>query len=130
MLISSGLLQLVTGLLNTLQYYPWKWSFVSVHYWLGYVLIGSLLLHIAVKLPIVRRGLSTSVKGPLVDEEGLTRRGALTGIGVGVVGLTTVGQAVGPLAKLSLLSTRRVDQAPIQDFPVNRPGSSKIRQIV
>lgn len=131
-LIASAILQLVTGLLNTLQYYPWKWGFVTVHYWLGWVVIGSLLLHIAVQIPVIRRGLSTRLDKRMVDESGLTRRGAVTGVGVGVgiVGLTTVGQVVGPLAKLDLLAPRQVDAALIQDFPVNNPGGTSLKTMV
>ncbi|MDQ2852607.1 MAG: molybdopterin-dependent oxidoreductase [Actinomycetota bacterium] len=121
-LIAATLVQLVSGVLNVIQFYPFKWPFVSVHYALAWVVIGALLLHIAVKLPLIRRGLSTSLKGPLVDEQGLTRRGAVTGIGigVGVVGVSTVGQVVGPLAKVALLAPRRPDQAPEQHLPVQR----------
>ncbi len=50
-LISSSLVQLMTGVLNTYQWYPFPWAFRDVHYALSWVIIGSLLLHIAVKLP-------------------------------------------------------------------------------
>ncbi|UIJ36089.1 molybdopterin-dependent oxidoreductase [Allobranchiibius sp. GilTou73] len=125
-LIAGALVQLTTGMLNVLQYYPFKWPFASVHYALGWVVIGALLLHIAVKLPIIRRGLSTKLDGPMVDEHGLTRRGAVTGVGIGagIVGLTTVGQVVGPLAKVALLAPRRPDRAPQQDLPVNRTAAA------
>lgn len=130
-LIASAILQLVTGVLNTLQYYPWKWSFVGVHYALSWILIGSLLVHIAVQLPVIRRGLGTKLGKQFIDDEGLTRRGAVTaiGVGVGVVGITTVGQVVGPLAKVALLAPRRPDQAPSQDMPVNRSAAqSSVRR--
>lgn len=58
-LVSTSVLQLVTGLFNVLQFYPWPWDFVKVHYWLSFVIIGSLILHIAVQLPAIRAGLST-----------------------------------------------------------------------
>jgi hypothetical protein len=45
-LISTALVQLTTGYLNTLNWYPWPWDFVSVHRFLAYVLIGSILLHV------------------------------------------------------------------------------------
>ena len=54
-LVSSALLELVTGFFNVLDWYPWPWGFVMVHRFLAYVVFGSLLLHIAVKLPIIRR---------------------------------------------------------------------------
>lgn len=124
-LIAATLVQLVSGVLNVIQYYPFKWPFVLVHYALAWIAIGALLLHIAVKLPIIRRGLSTKLTGPMVDEHGLTRRGAVTGIGIGVglVGVTTIGQSVGPLAKVALLAPRRPDQAPQQDLPIQRTAA-------
>ena len=39
-LISTALVQLTTGDLDTLNWYPWPWDFVSVHRFLAYVLIG------------------------------------------------------------------------------------------
>ena len=45
-LVSSALVQLTTGFLNTLNWYPWPWSFPSTHRYLGYVVIGSVLLHV------------------------------------------------------------------------------------
>ena len=46
-LVGSALVQLVTGFLNTLHWYLWPWDFASVHRFLAYVVIGSILLHVA-----------------------------------------------------------------------------------
>jgi hypothetical protein len=51
--IASSLLQLTTGLINTYKWYPWPFPFRETHYWLAWVVFGSLLLHIAVKLPAI-----------------------------------------------------------------------------
>lgn len=53
--VSAAVVQVVTGLLNTYQWYPWPFPFKQVHNALGYVLIGSLVLHIGTKLPIIAR---------------------------------------------------------------------------
>lgn len=53
--VSAAIVQVVTGLLNTYQWYPWPFPFKQVHNALGYVLIGSLVLHIGTKLPIIVR---------------------------------------------------------------------------
>ncbi|WIB76833.1 molybdopterin-dependent oxidoreductase [Curtobacterium sp. MCPF17_002] len=53
--VSAALVQVATGLVNTYQWYPWPFPFRQVHYALSYVLIGSLVLHIATKLPIIAR---------------------------------------------------------------------------
>ena len=59
LLISATLVQLVTGYLNLLDWRPFGWDFVVVHYALAYVVIGSVLLHVAIKLPDIRYGSST-----------------------------------------------------------------------
>ena len=41
-----------------------------------------------------------------------------------MVGLTTVGQVAGPLAKIAILAPRRPDRAPEQDLPVNRTAAA------
>ena len=53
--VASSILQLVTGLLNTYQWYPWPFPFKQVHFALSFVIVGSLAVHIAVKLPLITR---------------------------------------------------------------------------
>jgi len=60
-LVSTVLLEVVTGFLNILTWYPWPWGFVFVHYALGYAVMGSIVLHVAVKLPVIRAGLATKI---------------------------------------------------------------------
>lgn len=54
-LVSTAILQLVMGTLNTFQWYPWPFSFPKVHWALSWVLIGMLAIHVAVKLPVIAR---------------------------------------------------------------------------
>jgi len=127
-LVASSVLQLITGLFNILQFYPWQWGFVEVHYWLSYVIIGSLLLHIAIQLPAIREGLSTRLSDDRGGDQpseassrgGLSRRQVLiaTGAGVGVVAITTVGQVLPIAEPIALLAPRRPSRGP-QDLPVN-----------
>lgn len=125
-LVSTAVVEVVIGFLNVLAWYPWKWSFVFVHYTLAYVAVGSLILHIAVKLPTIREGLATplaDVLGPADDPQpsGLSRRGLITAAsaGVGVIVVTTVGQAVTPLEPIALLAPRRPKSGPL-GVPINR----------
>ncbi|TFC90384.1 twin-arginine translocation signal domain-containing protein [Cryobacterium breve] len=53
--VGASLVQITIGLLNTYQWYPWPFPFREVHYALGWVLIGLLVLHIGIKLPIITR---------------------------------------------------------------------------
>lgn len=142
-LVSSALVQVTTGFLNVLGWYPFPWYFVTVHRFLGYVLVGSVLLHVGVKLPDIVYGLrarmaeadvltevpwdenpdSHSNAGTLPDPPtpGISRRGVLTaaGAGIGVVVVTSVGQTVTPLEPLGLLAVRQWTRGP-QGVPVNR----------
>jgi hypothetical protein len=143
LLVSATLVQLFTGFFNVLNWYPFRWDFVSVHYRLAYVVVGSLLLHVAVKLPDVVYRLQTkvaegdvltevpwnenpeshSIAGPLPPPvtPGLSRRGVLTaaGAGIGVVVVTSVGQTLTPLEPIGLLAVREPSKGP-QGVPVNR----------
>ena len=142
-LVSSALVQLFTGFFNALNWYPWPWDFVSVHRFLAYVVIGSILLHIAVKLPDIKYGLSAKVTDgdvlteipwsenpqahsnagllPAPQTSALSRRGLLaaTGAGIGVVVVTSVGQTLTPLEPVGLLAIRQPKKGP-QGVPVNR----------
>jgi hypothetical protein len=133
-LVATLLLELITGLLNILNWYPWPWDFVYVHYALAWVVAGSVTLHVAIKLDVIRAGLATPVSGPAEAQvkpstapergrptSGISRRGLLLAAagGAGVVTLTTVGQAASPLEPFAVLAPRRPDQAPL-DVPINR----------
>jgi hypothetical protein len=53
--VGASLVQITIGLLNTYQWYPWNFGFREVHWALSFVVIGSLAIHIAVKLPMISR---------------------------------------------------------------------------
>ena len=122
-LVSASLLELISGLLNVLNWYPWPWSFIDVHHWLAWVIAGSVLLHVAIKLPLIRRGLREPLAGAssAAAPAGISRRGVLiaTGAGVGLVAATTVGQVVTPLESVALLAPRRPSHGP-QRVAINR----------
>jgi DMSO/TMAO reductase YedYZ molybdopterin-dependent catalytic subunit len=143
LLVSSALLQVFTGLCHTLNWYPFPWDFATVHLYLASVLVGSILLHIGIKLPDIRYGLQTrlpegdvltevpwhenpashSNAGPLPAPvtPALTRRGVLAaaGAGIGIVVITSVGQTVTPLEPVGLLATRQPRRGP-EGVPVDR----------
>ena len=143
LLIAATLVQLVTGYLNLLDWRPFGWDFVVVHYALAYVVIGSVLLHVAIKLPDIRYGSSTRLaEGDVLTEvpwqenpashsnagpqpppatTGISRRGVLLAgaTGIGVVVITSVGQTVTPLERVGLLAVRQPGRGP-QGVPVGR----------
>ncbi|MFD7989642.1 molybdopterin-dependent oxidoreductase [Kitasatospora indigofera] len=117
-LVGSTLLELFTGLLNTLQWYPWPFPFRQTHFWLGWLAVGGLLLHIAVKAPLIARHWRRR-------RPGLAQRRAFLGAvtaSVAVVTLTTAGQTVPRLRALTLFAPRRPDIGP-QGLPVNRTAA-------
>jgi DMSO/TMAO reductase YedYZ molybdopterin-dependent catalytic subunit len=126
-LVSTALFQLVTGVLNVaLWYRPMPFYFPAAHYWTAWMVVGALLAHVGVKLPIVRAALvgrTTHVRAP--KPGALSRRAFLATVGTagGVLTVATVGQTVRPLAPLSLLAPRRPDVGP-QGLPVNRSAAA------
>ncbi|WP_315094222.1 molybdopterin-dependent oxidoreductase [uncultured Cellulomonas sp.] len=125
-LVATAIFQLVTGLLNIFQWYPWSFSFVRVHFAVAWVLVGSIVIHVAVKLPTIAAALRRPVGEEAAGEHGgPTRRGFLAGVAVTVLGLTalTVGQTVTPLSGAAVLSPRRAGVG-VQGVPVNRTARS------
>jgi DMSO/TMAO reductase YedYZ molybdopterin-dependent catalytic subunit len=145
-LVGSTLLQLITGFLNILNWYPFPWDFVSVHHYLAFVVVGSVLLHVGLKLPDIRYGLQAKLAaGDVLTEipwnenpeshsnagdlpapvtPGISRRGVLaaTGAGIGVVVVTSIGQALTPLEPIGLLAARQPGKGP-QGVPVGRTAA-------
>jgi len=51
--VAASLVQIATGLVNTYEWYPWPFPFRQVHYALAFVIVGSLVIHIGFKLPLI-----------------------------------------------------------------------------
>ena len=127
-LVASMIFQLSTGLMNIAQWYAFRFFFTTSHYAMAYVAAGAVLVHIAVKLPVIRRAL-----GEPVDDGspvGPSRRAVLrgTGLAVGLATVVTAGQAVPLLRGLSVLAPRS-GEGP-QGVPVNRSrATNTIRSV-
>jgi hypothetical protein len=122
-LVAAAIFELATGLANSSQWYPWSFSFRSTHYAVAWLAIGALLVHIAVKLPLIR----TALTGPLDDDPeatarsgGLTRRGLLrtTWLAAAVAMLGTAGATVPVLRKVSVFGVRSGGGP--QGIPINK----------
>ncbi|BDZ42477.1 molybdopterin-binding protein [Paraoerskovia sediminicola] len=73
LLVAASMFQLLTGLFNTFQWYPWGFGFVAVHFATAWVVIGSMLLHVGIKLPIIVAALRARVvDGEITDGAPLT----------------------------------------------------------
>ncbi|MFD4370158.1 molybdopterin-dependent oxidoreductase [Streptomyces sp. NPDC058486] len=126
-LVAAAVFQVLTGLLNIVEWYPWPFAFVPVHFAVAWIAAGSILLHIAVKAPEITAHWGRRSAGTLTlpAEEAVDRRSLLLGTGaaVGVVTLTTVGQSFTPLKAFDLLAPRHPDHGP-QGLPVNRTAAA------
>lgn len=143
--VGSSLLQVATGLINTYKWYPWPFPFRETHYWLAWVIWGSLLLHIAIKLPAISAHWSRRTRRPALANPDATdttdaaeagvgtggpgpgrwsRRALLTAVtaATGAVVVTTAGQSFAWLAPLNLFAPRRMGTGP-QGVPVNRTAA-------
>ncbi len=131
-LVAAALFQVVTGVLNIARWYgPMPFFFTAAHYIAAWLAIGALLVHIGVKLPVVRDSLSRrapvpeSTTVPAPEPGGaVTRRGILTAVAgtAGLLTVATVGQTVPWLSPFSLLGPRRPGQGP-QGLPVNKSAA-------
>ena len=125
-LVAAAIFQLSTGLINTTQWYPWGFSFRTTHYAVAWIAVGALLLHIAVKLPIIRDVLRNDVDSTVRDRPTatspgvLSRRGLLrtTWVAAGVAVLATAGQTVPLLRKVSVFGVTDAEEQ--SGVPVNR----------
>jgi hypothetical protein len=124
-LIGGSLFQLFTGLANINSWYPWPFSFRAAHYWVAWIAIGALIVHIGAKWATTRAVLSRADPDPSSAGGDLDRRalfGAVAGT-AGLLTLFTVGQTIRPLERLALLAPRRPSVGP-QGFPVNRSAAA------
>lgn len=126
-LVASAIFQLTTGLMNSAQWYPWEFSFRSTHFAVAWITIGALVVHVAVKLPVIRTALGEPLESGSLDRDGtgsdagaLSRRGLLrsTWIASGVAVLASAGSTVPWLRDVSVLGVRSGDGP--QGLPVNK----------
>ena len=140
LLVSSAIFEFVTGILNAQYWYAFHFGFVVAHYYGAVVFTASLLLHVAVKMPVVVRAYREhgwirplrddlehtrpEPAGELVatdpDPPTITRRGllAFAGGGAALLLVANAGESIGgPLRQLAFLAPRR------ESFPVNKTAA-------
>ncbi|TCM47054.1 molybdopterin-dependent oxidoreductase [Kribbella sp. VKM Ac-2568] len=131
MLVAAMALELFIGFLNTLQWYPWPFPFKETHYALAWIIVGALLVHLGVKLPLIianwRRTPADRTPVPEPAESlppaitGLSRRGLFRTVAgtAALVGVTSLGQSVSAFGPIAVLAPRKPNVGP-QGLPVNR----------
>jgi hypothetical protein len=124
-LVAGALFLLFSGIVNIDLWYFLPFNFPAAHYWVAWLTIGALVVHVGAKLTVTREALrrvaTTTGVEPTRDP---TRRRFLGFVGASAAGLTavTIGQTVNPLQGLDLLGPRRPDTG-TSGFPVN--GSAR-----
>jgi DMSO/TMAO reductase YedYZ molybdopterin-dependent catalytic subunit len=132
-LVAGAIFELQTGLLNVVQWYPWPFPFIQSHFWVAWITVGALMLHLAIKAPVIARGYrdrsaepgsSAEIVPPASRNGWVSRRMLLTstGVAVGAVTITTVGQSVTSLHSLDLFAPRDPTVGP-QHLPINRTAA-------
>jgi hypothetical protein len=129
-LVAGAIFQLASGLANSAQWYPWSFSFRTTHYAIAWVTIGALVVHIAVKLPVIRGTLTSDVEEtaydrPTATEPGpISRRGLLrtTWLAAGVAVLATAGSTVPLLRNVSVFGVRSGDGP--AGIPINKSAAA------
>jgi DMSO/TMAO reductase YedYZ molybdopterin-dependent catalytic subunit len=143
LLVSSAIFEFVTGIMNMQYWYAFGFNFVIAHYYGAVIFVASLVLHVAVKTPVILRAYRTRgwlkplrddlahTRPEPADEHGglspadpdpptLSRRGLFAFVGAGSAALlvANVGETLGgPLRSLAFLAPRR------EDFPVNKTAA-------
>lgn len=130
-LVGSSIFQLATGAANAAQWYPWStFSFRTTHYAVAWVAIGALVVHIAVKLPVIRDAFGSDVDSGHLDREGVrsdsvvSRRALIGGTlaASGLAALATAGGTVSWLRQVSVFAVRS-GEGP-QGVPINRTAAA------
>lgn len=146
LLVGGAVFELVTGVLNVSNFYPWRFSFYDAHLYGAWVFVAAFTVHVGLKLPVMLRALrgrslrrelgtplaDTRPEPPDPDEPAapepaaptVSRRGVLAGVGLGSVALLglSAGQVLnGPLRRTALLAPRGAPYGDgPNDFQVNR----------
>jgi hypothetical protein len=117
-LVGGGLFMVFSGSANVARWYPWGFFFPRAHFWVAWVTIGALVVHVGAKAATTRQALrpATAAADPSPD-----RRAFLGGVAAASAALVTatVGGTVALLSPVSVLAQRRPGVGP-QGIPVNK----------
>jgi DMSO/TMAO reductase YedYZ molybdopterin-dependent catalytic subunit len=125
-LVGGGLFMLLSGTANVARWYPWSFFFPRAHFWVAWITIGGLLVHLGAKAAATRDALRHAPTLPdAVKATPANRRAFLGGVAAasGALVVATVGGTVSPLSAVSVLAQRRPDVGP-QGVPVNKSAAS------
>lgn len=123
-LVAAAIFQLATGVANAAQWYPWDFSFRAAHYALAWIALGALVVHVAVKLPVLRDTLGADVDDTARDRPTaqvggpVSRRGLLrvTWLATGTAVVASAAGTIPGLDRLAVLAPRSLARG---EVPVN-----------
>lgn len=129
-LVSASIFQLATGISNSAQWYPWSFDFRGTHYAVAWVAVGALVVHIAVKLPIIRDVLAADIEDGTHDRASMAGRPPISRRGVvrtallasGAAVVTTAGSTVPWLRTVSVFGVR--DGSGPGGIPINKSAKA------
>jgi DMSO/TMAO reductase YedYZ molybdopterin-dependent catalytic subunit len=124
--VGGGLFQLLSGTLNVAGWYPWSFFFPRAHFWVAWITIGALVVHVGAKAAATRDAVRRQPRAAgVVGALAADRRAFLGGIAATSVGLVvaTAGGTVTALSPVSVLAQRRPGVGP-QGFPVNKSAAA------
>ncbi|MGH9217630.1 MAG: molybdopterin-dependent oxidoreductase [Acidimicrobiales bacterium] len=125
-LVGGGLFQLLSGTLNVAGWYPWSFFFPRAHFWVAWITVGALVVHVGAKAAATRDGVRRQPQAAGIGRAAAdNRRAFLGGIAATSVGLVvaTAGGTVTALSPVSVLAQRRPGVGP-QGFPVNKSAAA------
>ena len=128
--VSASLVEVAIGIINTFQWYPWPFPFRETHFALAWVILGSLIVHIAVKYPAIaahwRRPRDTSEEGAAADAASYrSRRRVLVLVAAGAAAafLGAASENVPAVRDLAVFTPRRPGRGS-QGLAVNRTAAA------
>lgn len=125
-LVGGGLFEVLSGTLNVAEWYPWAFFFPRAHFWVAWITIGALVVHVAAKAAATRAAVRPQ---PRVADDtraaAVDRRAFLGGVAATSVGLVvaTAGGTVSVISPVSVLAQRRPGVGP-QGLPVNKSAAA------
>jgi hypothetical protein len=124
-LVGGGLFMLFSGTANVARWYPWSFFFPRAHFWVAWVTVGGLVVHVGAKSAATRDAVRRTPRDPAVSTASpQERRAFLGGVAAASVALVTatVGGTFALLSPVSVLAQRRPGVGP-QGLPVNKTAA-------
>ncbi|WP_136611445.1 molybdopterin-dependent oxidoreductase [Sinomonas albida] len=123
-LVSASLVEVTIGVINTFQWYPWPFPFRETHFALAWVILGSLLIHVAVKYPKIAAHWRGSRAASAPDAGRARRRVlALVGAAAAAAFVGTASENVPAVRALAVFTPRRPGRGS-QGLAVNRTAEA------